>query len=191
MKKKFMYIAAIVICLSIISSGTLAFFTAEDTATNVITSGDVEIKVLEQQLVDGVLSSYPQQSINIMPGTSVSKIVTVQSMAQPAWLRIKCVFTVYNAEGEEMDVDQSELGKMILFEADQSYWTLKDGWWYYSKPISAGETSKPFFEEIEFSGPDIGNDYQGSTLKIDVKAQAVQIAHNGTTALEALGWPED
>ena len=55
MKKKIFYIAIIAICLSIITGGTLAYYTATDTARNVITSGGVDVKVAEYQLVDGVM----------------------------------------------------------------------------------------------------------------------------------------
>ena len=35
----------------------------------------------------------------------------------------------------------------------------------------------------------MGNEYQNSTAAIDVKADAVQTANNGETALDAVGWP--
>lgn len=48
MKKKILLVAALTICLAIAVSGTLAYFTAEDTVHNVITSGGVNIKVVEK-----------------------------------------------------------------------------------------------------------------------------------------------
>ena len=39
--------------------------------------------------------------------------------------------------------------------------------------------------------PEMGNEYQGSTAHIDVKADAVQVANNGETVLDALGWPQE
>ena len=35
----------------------------------------------------------------------------------------------------------------------------------------------------------MSNEYQYSTAAIDVKADAVQTANNGETALDAAGWP--
>jgi len=35
------------------------------------------------------------------------------------------------------------------------------------------------------------NLYQGCKAEIDVFAQAVQVANNGASALEAAGWPEN
>ena len=48
MKKKILLVAAVVMCLAIATAGTLAYFTSEDTAHNVITSGDVNIELVEQ-----------------------------------------------------------------------------------------------------------------------------------------------
>ena len=59
MKKKVLYIAIVVICLALITGGTYAYFTTSDTARNVITSGGIEVKVVEQQLVNGTLQPYP------------------------------------------------------------------------------------------------------------------------------------
>ena len=63
MKKKILYIAAIIICLSVITGGTYAYYTADGTARNVITTGGVNVKVVEQRLVDGTLHPYPNEPI--------------------------------------------------------------------------------------------------------------------------------
>jgi len=189
MKKKILYIAAIVICQSLITGGTYAYFTTSDTARNVITSGGIEVKVVEQQLVNGTLQPYPSQPIPVMPATTVSKIVSVQSSEQAAWLRMNFTLTVYDAEGKEMEIPADELEKVIVIEVDATNWTLKDGWWYYNTAVKGGETTKPLFEEVEFSGPHMDNKYQLCTVVIDVTAQAVQQANNGATVWKALGWP--
>ena len=189
MKKKILYIAAILACLSIITSGTYAYFTTSDTARNVITSGAVEINVVEQQLVNGTLQPYPNQPIQVMPATTVSKIVSVQSTEQAAWVRMNYTLTVYDADGKKMEIPADELAKVIVIASDTANWTLKDGWWYYNTAVKGGETTKPLFEEVEFSGPHMDNKYQLCTVVIDVTAQAVQQANNGATVWEALGWP--
>ena len=189
MKKKFFYIAVIVICLSLITGGTYAYFTTSDTARNVITSGGVEVQVVEQQLVNGALQPYPSQPIKIMPATTVSKIVSVQSTEQAAWVRMNYTLTVYDADGKKMDISADELAKVIVITPDATNWTQKDGWWYYNTAVKGGETTKPLFEEVAFSGPHMDNKYQLCTVVIDVTAQAVQQANNGATVLEAAGWP--
>lgn len=191
MKKKILYIAAILICLSIITSGTLAYFTTEDTARNVITAGGVEVKVVEQQLVDGSLQPYPSQPIRIMPGSIVSKVVSAQSVEQAAWVRMNYTVTVYDAEGQQMQIPAAQLEKVIVITPDDTNWMLRDGWWYYSTAIKAGETTKPLFETVSFSATNMGNEYQGCTVEIDITTQAVQQANNGATVTEAAGWPEE
>lgn len=47
MKKKILTVAAIAICLAVLASGTLAYFTAEDQVHNVITSDAVDIAIEE------------------------------------------------------------------------------------------------------------------------------------------------
>lgn len=190
MKKKVLFIAAILICLSLITGGTLAYYTTSDAARNVITSGSVEINVVEQQLVNGTLQSYPNQPIQVMPAATVSKIVSVQSTGQAAWIRANYTLTVYDAAGKEMEIPADELAKVIVINTDTTNWTLKDGWWYYGTALKNGETTTPLFESVTFSGPNMDNKYQGSTVEINVIAEAVQKANNGDTVEEALGWRE-
>ena len=188
MKKKILAFAVIVICLALITGTTLAYFTTEDTARNVITSGRIQVEILEQQLVDGVLKPYPSQPIPVMPGATVSKIVSARSDGQPAWIRMSYTMTVLDADGKEMNIPAEEMEKVFTIVPDSQNWTLKDGWWYCGEAVSGGNTSAPLFKEVKFSGPYMDNKYQNSTLVIDVELEAVQQAHNGTTALEAVGW---
>ena len=190
MKKKIIYIAAIIICLSIITGGTYAYFTGEATARNVITSGSVEVSVVEQQLTDGALQPYPEQPIPVMPGTEVSKIVSARSEAQKAWVRMAFAVSIYDAAGEKVDISEEELESMILIAPEEAAWTERDGWWYCAEPVGHGELTPPLFESVAFSGPEMGNEFQNCTVIIDVTAQAVQQANNGQTVLDAVGWPE-
>lgn len=190
MKKKIFAAAVVVICLSVLASTTLAYFTDIDIARNVIKSGGISVKVVEQQLVDGALQPYDDPLIPIMPGTEVSKIVSVQSIEQPAWVRMNYILTVYDAEGKEMDIPADELAKVIGITPDTTNWTMKDGWWYCNIAVKTGETTHPLFEKVVFSGPYMDNKYQNCAVMIDIDAQAVQTANNGESVWDALGWPE-
>ena len=90
-KKKVLAVLLVVLCLSILGDATAAYFTAKDTAHNVITTGNVDIEVVEKQEKDGVLVDYPVQPIEgVMPGATVSKIVTVKNAgAGEAWVRVQ------------------------------------------------------------------------------------------------------
>ena len=46
MKKKILALSMVAICMSVVAYGTLAYYTASETAENVITSGNVGIELL-------------------------------------------------------------------------------------------------------------------------------------------------
>ena len=179
-KVKITAVAVVIILFAILAASTLAYFTTESTAHNVITTGKVEISV-----------DFPNNTVSVMPAETVACEAKISSAAdaQPAWLRAKAEFVVYDASGKKMDVDPVELKDLIsLAYGDQ--WMEKDGWWYYNTAVKSGETTKPLFEEVAFSGPHMDNKYQSCTVVIDVTAQAVLKANNGNSVMEALGWPE-
>ena len=78
MKKKILLLASVAICAAILASGTIAYFTAEDQAHNVITSGAVDIQIEEWQ--DEIGNPYPNDPIDVMPGVTVSKIATIKNL---------------------------------------------------------------------------------------------------------------
>ena len=189
MKKRIFALAVVLTCLSILASTTLAYFTDIGTARNVITSGGIGIELIEQQLVGGTLQPWPEMPVPVMPGTAVSKIASAKNLEQPAWIRMNYTVTVYDAAGKTMDVPADELAEVIVIEPDGTEWIRKDGWWYYKAAVNTGETTEPLFEEVVFSGPHMDNKYQNCTVEVIVKAQGVQTANNGESALEAAGWP--
>jgi len=191
MKKKLLYIAAIIICLSIITGGTFAYFTVDDTAHNVITTNTVKIDVLCHSEENGVISVANNDSIRLMPATKVSRVVAAQSIETAAWVRLKYEFEIYDSNENQMDISEEELKKVIIIKPDETNWILKDGWWHYNAMVKDGEKTTPLFETIEFSGPGMGNEYQNGKVKLIIHGQAVQYANNGETVMEAAGWPEE
>jgi len=189
MKKKLLSLSIVLFCLAILSGNTLAYFTAEETARNVIVSGSVRIALVEQQLVGDRLEDYPSEPIKVMPGRSVSKIVSVKGLNQDAWVRIRLAVTVFDAEGQLMNVPADELQQLVQLGCDTENWTHQDGWWYCNTSVQSGTSTAPLFDKVTFS-TDMDNRYQKCRIHIDVTAQAVQKANNGASALEAAGWPE-
>lgn len=187
MKKKILLVAAITICLAIAVSGTLAYFTAEDTAHNVITSGGVNIKVVEKtQNKDGVLLDFPEEGMKgILPGTDVSKIVSVENTGESeAWIRVKVKAKITSADDKELSVD------VMDYEVSENWHMDFDGYIYYAKPVAPGESTEILFDTVHFA-PEMGNEYQNCTANIVISAQAVQTANNGKTVLEVQGWPAE
>ena len=189
MKMKFIAGAVVAICLSLVTYGTLAYFTHEDTATNVITSGNIKIELQETAITeDGQIVEFEQSQdrFNVMPAQSVSKIVKVQNTGDnDAYIRIAIDKAINLAEGVEGTPDTD----LISMDFDYDNWTLKDGYYYYNKPLAPGETTKALFNNVKFD-PAMDNMYQNSTAIINVDAQATQVKNNGTDVFTAAGWPE-
>ena len=102
MKKRLAIAGVIAAVLALCALGTLAYFTAEGRATNVITTGTVELTLHEmQQGADGQLAEYPDEPITgVMPGQSVSKIPYVEnSGSQSFYTRVKVAVTVTSLSG--------------------------------------------------------------------------------------------
>lgn len=191
MRKKLLALAAVVILAAITVSGSLAYFTAKDTARNVITSGGIKIELVEQTLDgSGALVAFPKEGITgIMPGSSASKIVQVKNTGpNEAWIRVKVEPSIVGADGEPLPMTLEGGIPVMTYETLEG-WTEKDGCYYYGKPVASGELTAELLKEITFA-PQMGNAYQNCTANIVITAQAVQTAHNGETALEAKGWPE-
>ena len=181
MKRKLLILSVLAICLAMLAAGTLAYFTAEDTAHNVITSGGVEIAV--QEWADEAKTAPFEDLTGVMPNTTVTKIAEIKNTgASDAWVRVKVEKNI-KLQGEGTP-DTS----LVELTRSASHWTEKDGYYYYTKVLKPGEVTAPIFTAVTFK-PDMGNEYQNATATVDVTAQAVQTANNGDTVMDAKGWP--
>lgn len=187
MKKKLLVCACVAICLSIVAYGTTAYFTYEDTATNVITAGNLKIDLQEWAIPEDGGELVPfEDAFDVMPGMEVSKIVQIKNIGeQPAWVRISLEKSIILADGVEGEVDLS----LVSYDLNTEYWTEKDGFYYYNMKLEPGETTEALFTKVMFS-KNMGNMYQHSKAVIEVTAQATQVVHNGESVFEAAGWPD-
>ena len=193
MKKKLLLVAAATICLAAGASGTLAYFTSENTAHNVITSGGVKIEVVEKtQDKNGALVDFPKEGMSgVMPGTEVSKIVTVKNTGDSeAWIRVLVGSKIKAADGSDLSLTIENVGPVMTYKVRDGWSLGEDGYYYYGKPVAAGDTTDILFDTVTFA-PEMGNEYQSCTANIEIAAQAVQTANNGSTVLEAKGWPAE
>ena len=183
MKKKLLILSVLVICIATLAGGTIAYFTSEGRAHNVITTGGVEIELREWADAD---RETPFKDVSgVMPGAAVTKIVEVKNTGSaPAWVRVSVDKNVKLANGEVSKND-----RFVELNINDKAWTLRDGYYYYNTALAAGETTEPLFTTVTFDVT-MNNAYQNSTATVDVYAQAVQTANNGSTALIAAGWPE-
>ncbi len=181
MKRKLLILSVLAICIATVAAGSLAFFTSEGKAHNVITTGGVEIAISEW--ADEERTVPFEDLTGAMPGATVTKIAEVKNTgASDAWVRVKVEKNITLSGEGTPDTDLVELD---LNTAD---WTEKDGYYYYTKALKPGETTTPVFTAVTFNAG-MGNEYQNATATVDVSAQAVQTANNGDTVTDAMGWP--
>ena len=195
-KKKIMSLAVIVALFAIAAAGTLAYYTDEVVAHNIITAGGVDITLNDKTVQSGVLVDFPEGGIGgVMPSSTVSKVVSVTNESAEAWVRIRLVERIEARDGSELPAvlaDGTHAYELRLTE--DSLWEKgSDGNWYYTAPVASRETTDILFDGVTFS-PKLGNEYQGCTVYIDVIAEAVQTANNDLPASglyeEIPGWPE-
>ena len=184
MKKRMLTAALALCCLAVLATGTLAYFTAEETAKNVITMGS-----LKMELVELNEEGKPWTNVeNIVPGMEVTKKAYVENNGSvDFYTRVKITKSFLPAQGEELPQLDTDLVELDL---NEKYWERgEDGFYYYREPVAPDEETEPLFTKVTFS-TDMGNEYQNVQVIIDLEAQAVQSRNNGERALEATGWPE-
>lgn len=185
MKRKLFVLVLFIACLSVAAYSTIAYFTAEDTATNVITAGNIRIE-LEETAVSENGELVPFEDLNgVMPGADVSKIVQVKNTgSQPAYVRIQMEKVITLAEGASGEADVN----LLSCDLNEEDWAQKDGYYYYKEPLAPGEKTEPLFTKVTFS-KEMDNLYQNSKTRINIVAFATQVANNGATVWDASGWP--
>ena len=125
--------------------------------------------------------------IPVMPGMEISKIVAVCNTGSiSAYVRVCVQKQVVLAQNVEGTVDSS----LILLGLNEEYWLESNGYYYYRKPLAAGDQTEPLFTYVKFA-PQMGNLYEGSQVRIRVNIEAVRIGNNGVTAMDAQHWPSE
>ena len=96
MKKKIAAGAVLVLCLSMLIYSTIAYFNTADTARNVITSGNIKIALNETDAAGAPF----KDAVDVMPGQTVDKIVTVQNTGDdPSYIRVSVTKAIQLAAG--------------------------------------------------------------------------------------------
>lgn len=193
MKQKVLMAALVLLLAFSAVCGTMAYFTTQGTATNVITAGNLSAVIHEYADVE---MTKPFENLKgVMPGDAAIKVVTVENTGDnDAWVRLS-VTKSYKLAAERVavlgadDVASREV-ELIHLDINSDYWTEKDGWYYYNEILKPGQTTEPLFTSVTLD-PSLSNVWQNAEFGIDVHMEAVQVANNGATALEAAGWPDN
>lgn len=183
MKKRMLTAALALCCLAVLATGTLAYFTAEETTQNVITMGALKMDLVELDEKDE-----PWEDVeNIVPGMEVTKKAYVENTGTvDFYTRVKITTRYVNEQGKKLPELNTGLVELNLSE---DWKPGEGGFYYYNKPVAPGEKTEPLFTTVTFSTK-MGNEYQNVKVIIDLDAQAVQSRNNGESALTATGWPE-
>lgn len=192
MKKKLFVLAVAVIILAGMATGTLAYYTASSRAHNVITSGSIDIDLVEtMKNENGQIVPYPEKPVGgIMPGMEHSKIVNVKNVGEhPAWVRVKVTKSI-KVDGKSQD------DSVLTLDFNTNKWIYEDGYYYYKDILDPkATTAEPLFTTVNFAGEEMDNDYQNATIEIGVQAQGVQSQNNpipageGKDVTDVKGWP--
>lgn len=189
MKRKLLILSVLVICVATLAAGTLAFFTSDEAAHNVITTGKVAVTLNEY--ADKAQTKPFADQTGVMPGKTIEKYVVISGNpgSASAWVRVRFDITIRLDETNPKVPSGFTPDTTLVTLATGKDWTKgADGWYYYAKPLAAGEKTAPALETVTFA-PAMGNEYQNAAATVAVQAQAVQTANNGKTAAEAQGWP--
>ena len=182
MKKKILSICLVaVIAVMAIAGASLAYFTAEDSAENVFTVGNVAIDLTEPNWE----TTGKVEAEDVYPGEPLAKDPTVTNTGKnPCFVRI----SVSNLDqfAEKFD------GAMITYRTDYvenalgENWVLHtDGYFYYTKVLASGDQTDALFDQIVIPFALTNN---VETKSIDVTAYAVQAqgARPSFTAVQAM-----
>ena len=190
MKKKILSICLVaVIAVMAIAGASLAYFTAEDSAENVFTVGNVAIDLTEPKWD----ATGKEEAEDVYPGEPLAKDPTVTNTGKnPCFVRV----SVSNLDqfAEKFD------GAMITYRTDYvenalgENWVLHtDGYFYYTKVLASDEKTDALFDQIVIPFALTNNE---ETKSIDVTAYAVQAqgarpsftAVQEMTVKEIAGW---
>lgn len=173
MKKKLGLITATVALGALLAvGGTLAWFTDTETATNVVTTGNVNISILENgEVKDDNGITFPE---NQVPGASLEKVVTVANTgANPAYVRVTLDVTGKDGDAELTD-DQIALIKAAIKFPESSTWDTDDNEVYYYEGVVAPEGST----EALITGIEIpttwNNNMTDLQFEVKIVAEAIQ-----------------
>ena len=183
-KIKIFVVALVATLLTFISTSSLAYYQTIGKATNVVTSGNIKLKIHE---MTDQGKEFPKDGVYVMPGDVVSKKVSVENVCEhPFYLRVKLVYGVNSQELSSEDC--------FKLNIDTEHWELYDGWYYYKEILNSAETTPYVFSHVEIVGSKVDNSYIGKTLSLTVNAQAVQSENNPITdnkIYTASGWPKE
>lgn len=161
-----LFVVAFFIFVLIIVSVTTAYFSSNNTAQGTIQLGELDFSLTSTSAQSDIVmpNSYVGQSTSIINsrdqnGNNYSNLCSILYN-----------FSVYATIDDQID---DELTDYLWYQIDdQKYIQADDGAFYYVGFLNAGE-SETLFNDV-FLDAQIGNEYQGKSLKFYVNINAIQ-----------------
>ena len=163
-------VAALILCITGVTYGTLAYFTDKDTRANVITIGHVTGTLTETDEHMRDDNTTGKDYTNVKPGDVLDKdpTVTLDKESEDAYVRVSINYeglTKEQALAIENNLDIS------------AGWTKsEDGYYYYNEILSnktGAINSSKVFSKVTIP-TEWGNEIAGITFNINVKAEFIQ-----------------
>lgn len=189
MKKKYaLALAAAAMVGTLAVGGTLAWFTDTETATNVVTMGNVDITLSENGGEDGVIEEDGLKYKDIMPGDKFQKTVTIKNNENDAYVR--AVITVSGDEAVMATFEDEKAENDIKFIGldENAKWTKNEDGSYSTTVYCKNDESNNImtngenvvftvFTDIQIPGEEWDNVFANNSFNIKVDAEAIQAAN--------------
>lgn len=177
-KKVLLSLAATAMVGTLAVGGTLAWFTDTETATNVVTVGNVDIVLNEDGGADGAVTESGLVYSDLMPGKVYDKLVTIENKGNDAYVRAIVTISGEKVVGTLLDENTDN---DIIFDG-----LLKDANWVVSEDKKTAsctvvrdgrftntDEAWTVFENFTIPGS-WNNDFENADFNIKVEAQAIQ-----------------
>ena len=187
-RKKMILTGVLLLIMIVAVSGSIAFYTSEDSAINKFIAGDSDIKI-EEEFEEGDWDG----------DLRVKKVQIANNSYSDSLVRVSITPRWVNEDGSPFSGDTSSKTISLNFSknlknsiddvnilASEGQWFKgQDGYYYYMKKLEGkiNEENKSLtsilLESVSLAdGIVLGDEYKGKTLKVDVKAETVQATNH-------------
>ena len=207
-KKKIAALIVAAIMTVGVVGGTLAWFTSEDSVTNVFETG----KVTQPDGGNGVeIYEKFTPPTNLVPGDTTDKLVQIKNTTSyDSFIRVKITPTWVDGDGEVddtlpvnniglnfvegrvVDIGKIEIegegeGKTIKNVGSfAGKWVEYDGYYYYINKVAGGGFTNTLLKSVKFNtiegNSKEDNDYRGKTFNVKVDADSIQADNEAYTS---------
>ena len=182
-KKSKKIIIILLLILIAAASVSYSFVVKSTTNSNIIKFGSLKLKLIETTIINGeekeISDGYEDE---LKP--EASRRVRVKNVGKhPMYLRFS--LTTYVIKNNA----KVSINNLVSYDINSTDYVYKDGWYYYKKALSPGETTENLITKIYFDVDAVKQQYEHGRLNFDVDVGAVQSENNESDVLEVEGWP--